>query len=395
MAAVSRSLDPEGPIVQPPPGVQSNFINPPNGNATMNGITSLPLAPVRRVFEDDPNDLIQDLALPAIAASIVLQIFIYRITSSTGFFVQGWDLQLKDASWHFFNIYIITSMYNVAMIFLKAAILLQWARIFAPTSRNVFWWLCYSVATINAIFYVVTILIDLLYCHPVQYHWNKFIPGGYCVDDNLLSPLSAVINVVLDVTILVIPQRIVWKLNMPFKKKIGISCIFIVGILCIASASARLSFALKLLTNGDYAYDASYEVLLGSLELTFAFLTFSFLGIPKQFILMARSAKSLLRKFYPRSESKAITDQYLVDTDERGLVPIVKAGSSKSGVSDQQHGFSIPMQGLSNEVKDHEILRTTRLNISESYVSDDSSIARDVLLQQHPWDVNLTKPVTS
>lgn len=122
-------------------------------------------------------------------------------------------------------------MYNVTMIFLKSAILLQWARLFAPGNRNAFFWTCYTVAAVNIVFYIVTILIDLLHCHPVQFHWNKFIPGGYCGDDNLLSPLSAAINVALDLVILFIPQKIIWSLKMTLKRKIGISCVFLVGVL--------------------------------------------------------------------------------------------------------------------------------------------------------------------
>lgn len=117
------------------------------------------------------------------------------------------------------------------MIFIKAAILLQWVRIFTPGERNFFFWLCYAVASINAIFYLVTILVDLLRCRPIQYHWDKSIPGGHCDNVDLLSPLSGGINVLLDLSILIIPQKIIWNLNLAFKKKIGVSLVFVVGLL--------------------------------------------------------------------------------------------------------------------------------------------------------------------
>lgn len=122
-------------------------------------------------------------------------------------------------------------MYNVTMIFLKAAILMQWARLFVPGKRNVLWWSCYTVAASNAIFYTVTVLHEWLRCTPVAYHWDKTIPGGHCITSGPLSPVSAILNLVFDVAILLLPQKAIWTLNMSFKKRLGVSVVFVVGIL--------------------------------------------------------------------------------------------------------------------------------------------------------------------
>ncbi|KAI0877414.1 hypothetical protein GGS24DRAFT_511432 [Hypoxylon argillaceum] len=411
MAIVPRARDPNAPLVPPPAGVVPNFVNPPNGNALMNGVVSLSLSltvvfVIFYTYGKTTHKLHVDdyLAIIALGAFIVCHIFIYRITGSTGYFVHGWNLQVKDQAWHFFNIFITTTMYNVAEIFIKAAILLQWARLFAPGERNLFFWLCYSVAVINAIFYLATILIDLLRCHPVQYHWDKTIPGGHCDNDDLLSPLSAVINLVIDITILFIPQRVIWKLNLNSKMKLGISVVFVAGILCIVFASVRLSWAIKLLNAKDYAYDASFEVLYGSLEMTFAFLTFSLPGIPKPFTMLVHQTKSSLervvqsswgskaglsRLFTNRSSSEAIT--YYADADERRLMPMAKASSAKSASSEKQN-LPMPMKDVSQEAQDQAILRTTTYNVSEGYVPDGNIDVRGVLPQHNSWVPVSTKP---
>ncbi|KAI5918540.1 hypothetical protein F4810DRAFT_715339 [Camillea tinctor] len=409
MAAISRSLDLEAPLVPPPDGVQSNFDNPANGNATMNGVVSTSLAftiiaLAVHAFGKTRNQLhIEDyLIIPALAAFITCHIFIYRITATTGYFVHGWDIQVKDQSWHLFNIYITTTTYNVVMILLKAAILFQWARIFTPSKRGIFFWLCYSVAAANAIFYLVTILTDLLYCSPVQYHWDKTIAGGHCGNDDLLSPLSAAINVALDIIILILPQRVIWRLHMSLRKKIGVAFVFVAGILCIISASVRLSFAIQLLTAGDYAYDASFEIICGSLEMTFAFLTFALPSVPKAVAVLTQHTKNsmdlvalsswrktwsgMFSSFTGKSRSQGINTQQYTYADERSLLPVAKASSSNSVSSKQkQQVTSIPMQGLSQESQDHAILRTTRFNMSESFVSDGSVNFRSVVPSQHPW----------
>ncbi|KAI1759217.1 hypothetical protein GGR53DRAFT_471547 [Hypoxylon sp. FL1150] len=341
----------------------------------------------------------EDLVIIALGAFITCHVFVYRITATTGYFVHGWDLQVRVQAWHLFNIYITTTMYNVTMIVLKAAILIQWARIFSPGSRKMFFWLCYSVAALNAVFYLVTILTDLLHCTPVQYHWDQTIPGGHCGNDDLLSPLSAAINVFLDLIILVLPQKVIWRLNMSLKKKIGVSFVFLSGILCIIAACVRLSFAVKLLTAGDYAYDASFEVLLGSLEVAFAFLTFALPSVPKPFAALVQHTKSSLGRvahsswgtwtglfgsFTIRGKSVANNTYPYADADERGLLPVAKASSSNS-TSSQQQELSIPMQALSQEVKDHAILRTTKFNMSETFVPDSNINFRGVVPSQHPW----------
>ncbi|KAI0896796.1 hypothetical protein F4806DRAFT_465892 [Annulohypoxylon nitens] len=406
--ATPPSIDKDAPLVDPPPGVQSDFDNPPNGNATMNGIASLSLAltiiafSVHAFGKTRTKLHIEDyLVIPALGSFIAFHIFVYRITSTTGYFVRGWNLQVKDEAWHLFNIYITTTMYNVTMILLKAAILFQWARIFSPGKRNIFFWLCYSIAGVNAVFYLATILIDLLYCQPIQYHWDPTIPGGHCGNDDLLSPLSAAINVLLDLIILILPQRVIWRLNMSFRKKIGVSLVFLTGLLCIVSASIRLSFAVELLNGGDYAYDASFEVLLGSLEMTFAFLTVSLPGVPKSVVIMSQYTRSSLERvthtsrgtwrglfttLTSRSKSDGNNTYRHAETDERGLLSVAKAHSSDGASSKQLEAASIPMQGLSREVQDNAILRTTRFNVSESFVSDDNALNyRGLVPSQHPW----------
>ncbi|KAI0401349.1 hypothetical protein F4802DRAFT_580984 [Xylaria palmicola] len=412
MAVFPRFLNPNSPLIPPPSGVQSNFENPSNGNVTVNGVVSSGLAltvvtVALYIYGKTKHKLhLDDLfALVAVSAFIACHVFVYRIMTTTGYFVRGWDLQIKDLEWHYFNLYFITTLYNVTMIFIKAAILLQWARIFTPGERNIFFWLCYSIASLNAIFYIVTILVDLLRCHPVQYHWDKAIPGGHCDNDDLLSPLSGGINVILDLTILLIPQKIIWKLNLPFKKKLGVSLVFVVGILCIIFATVRLSWAIKLLNAGDYAYDVSYEVLYGSLEMTFAFLTFSFPGIPKPFIAVMQHTKSSLervaqsswgtgtglsRLFTSRGSSEAST--YYTHADERGLVSVEKAVSGKTSSSGKQT-LSGSVKSPSREAQD-QVVRTTTFNMSEDNVSNNNTEARGILPQHRPWEPLPTKSET-
>lgn len=55
--------------------------------------------------------------------------------------------------------------------------------------------------------------------------------NGSCIDVKFLYIPAAVINLVSNIIILVLPQRVIWGLQTSSKNKIGISLIFAIGIL--------------------------------------------------------------------------------------------------------------------------------------------------------------------
>lgn len=98
----------------------------------------------------------------------------------------------------------------------RQAILLQWINIFVPTgTRNIFFWTCHVIFWINTIFYVVTGAANIA---------DLKTGEGFAL-------ASASMNVVIDVIILLLPQRVIWNLNMSFEKKLGVSIVFSLGIL--------------------------------------------------------------------------------------------------------------------------------------------------------------------
>lgn len=88
------------------------------------------------------------------------------------------------------------------------------------------------VIVLNIMFYTAATIALNLACTPHQYYWDKLIPGGgHCVDIKRLKLATACINLVSDVTILILPQLIVWRLQMSTKRRLGVSIIFAAGLL--------------------------------------------------------------------------------------------------------------------------------------------------------------------
>ena len=83
----------------------------------------------------------------------------------------------------------------------------------------------------------VPFFYTIFFCSPVAYYWDRTIEGGSCVDDDqyiLESILSGVISLVTDLIILMLPMPSIWHLKISFKKKVAVTCILCVGVMCVA-----------------------------------------------------------------------------------------------------------------------------------------------------------------
>lgn len=128
-------------------------------------------------------------------------------------------------------IYIGINLYSATMFVMKASILREWARLFVPCgSRNAFFWTCHILLAVTVLFGGSVLISTNLTCFPREKIWDKTKPGR-CSDPKVILIISSVINVVLDLFILLLPQNIIWRLQMTKKKKVGMSLIFTIGIL--------------------------------------------------------------------------------------------------------------------------------------------------------------------
>lgn len=125
-----------------------------------------------------------------------------------------------------------SAIYDLVMIFMKLAIILDLTSIFVPLrSRNLFFWVSHTVLALNLAFYIAGFFMEVFACTPREKIWNKLVIGGTCLDWISGIITSGVINMISDVVILILPQTVIWKLHISKEKKIGISVLFAIGIL--------------------------------------------------------------------------------------------------------------------------------------------------------------------
>lgn len=121
--------------------------------------------------------------------------------------------------------------YSAVLPLIKTAILLDWGRIFVAGSKNksAFWWGCVALSGLQCVWGVVCIVLLNMQCTPHEAIWEFYLPSKcYSLPKVMLS--SASVQVVTDVAMVMLPQRLIWKLQTSRKRKVGISLIFGIGV---------------------------------------------------------------------------------------------------------------------------------------------------------------------
>lgn len=89
-----------------------------------------------------------------------------------------------------------------------------------------------AVATLQCVWGLLCIILLNMQCRPHEAIWKFYLPSKcYSLPDVMLT--SACVQVASDIIMFVLPQRIIWHLQMTWQKKLGISVIFGAGILSV------------------------------------------------------------------------------------------------------------------------------------------------------------------
>ncbi|KAM7188983.1 hypothetical protein V8F33_010317 [Rhypophila sp. PSN 637] len=307
------------PALDPPEGVVPNFIDPPKDNTGAYAVLAICLVlstaailsrVYSRVFVVRQIFLADYLLFPGYVIYLAIIGICYKVAHSPGFYVHQWDVSLALLVPYLHSTFVGVILFCVFMGLVKTAILLEWLRIFLPhgkAANKTLYYLLHAVLWANLLFYVAMIIVQNIACTPYEFTWNRTIPGGSCkrVNTNLTDLSSAIINLVVDVCILVIPQHVIWRLMMSQQKKLGVAVLFVIGLLGVITAAFRVLTTVRALANHDFVYNFGPVILCCLAEGTCAILVVCGPTMPKalqqltvQLPVLSRissSVRSLLR----------------------------------------------------------------------------------------------------
>ena len=120
----------------------------------------------------------------------------------------------------------------------KLSVLLFYKRVFRGNTFNVAVW---SMIAIVSVWTIAFFFSNLLQCYPIWVNWES--SGGlidYCINTNMMYLAQAWTDVLTDTMILSLPIPCIWALQMPARHKVGVTAIFLLGVLTVLSGIAKL-----------------------------------------------------------------------------------------------------------------------------------------------------------
>ncbi|KAL3496536.1 hypothetical protein BJX62DRAFT_193462 [Aspergillus germanicus] len=307
------------PALPAPSGVTPEFDNPPNDNTLAWVVTTvctvvtticLFLRLFTRVWLEKNVRVEEVLMVCAYGAYWGTAYAGYAMIYTPGYYVHTWNLRNEDLIRPLYLILIYGCCYSAVLPLIKSAILLDWCRIFVPVDRmrNVFWWGCMAVICLQGIWGLLCILLLNMQCRPHAAIWKFYLPSKcYSLPDVMLT--SASVQVASDIIMFFLPQRIIWRLQMNWQKKLGVSVIFGVGILASVAACFRLAHTVGFANTTDTMYLIGPLLFWACGEMTCGFFILSVPCLSKLIIGsgLPRRVKSSLG-FAPKSSGPSYED---------------------------------------------------------------------------------------
>ncbi|KAL1961559.1 hypothetical protein VTN77DRAFT_1596 [Rasamsonia byssochlamydoides] len=212
--------------------------------------------------------------------------------------------------------YVVTVVQAVGLIFTKLSILLFYHRVFTTPHRALKWTIRLLFACCLAL-NVASIIEFILACIPPQAFWLQVYPAlGYAPPDPRVGTCNShilhlvvppVADLIFDTLVLVVPAVVLWNLQLPVRKRIGLIFAFSFGTFVTAISILRFVFGFKMESGGDLSWDASDSFLWTSVQICFGVSTACIPAMAPLYRLAksyGRTKRVRASQFVPLSERK-------------------------------------------------------------------------------------------
>lgn len=121
-------------------------------------------------------------------------------------------------------------VYSLTVNFAKLALFLLYFRIFATNRRNKI--AIHLGILANCCFYIGSSIILLVLCVPrSDESWLSPVYAARCRQTTKMGIIQGVFGLLSDLYIFILPLPILWRLQMPLRRKLGITAIFLTGLM--------------------------------------------------------------------------------------------------------------------------------------------------------------------
>ncbi|KAK0383981.1 hypothetical protein NLU13_8070 [Sarocladium strictum] len=183
---------------------------------------------------------LDDWILVLTAATVIPQTVLFtRGTLPNGLGRDIWTLEADQITEFLKYWYIVAIIYFFQTCLIKLAFVAFYMRIFTTRATTRLLWATFVVVALWGLVFVV---VGTFVCNPISYLWTQWdgLHKGKCLSDAAYVWANAGSNIALDVWILAIPLWELRKLQLHWKKKVGVALMFGLGACVTVMSILRL-----------------------------------------------------------------------------------------------------------------------------------------------------------
>ncbi|KAG5969863.1 hypothetical protein E4U58_001014 [Claviceps cyperi] len=179
-------------------------------------------------------------------------------------------------------------IYQIGISFFKIALLISYLQLLQGTDHRSYRLVIWGTIAVVFLAHLGCTLSLILACSPVEKSWKPWVPGT-CLKPGPSFTGYAVVTIVSDVVVAVLPIPVLLKLSVPLGKKVGLIGIFMLGLFTTLCSILRY-VQIDRIQNGDG--NSTMLVLWGTIEFNVGNMVSSLPFLAPAFLKRAKDYKS-------------------------------------------------------------------------------------------------------
>ena len=91
----------------------------------------------------------------------------------------------------------------------------------------------YTIIFVSILYTIAVFMEAVVLCRPIAYTWDKSIEGT-CGNSTKAYEAVGILNLFIDLAIIILPMPSLWRLQLPFAKRVGLTAIFGIGFVHVS-----------------------------------------------------------------------------------------------------------------------------------------------------------------
>ncbi|UNI18571.1 hypothetical protein JDV02_004831 [Purpureocillium takamizusanense] len=174
-----------------------------------------------------------------------------------------WDVSVTQIQPYLKSCYAATLFYAPMAFTVKLALLVMIVRVFGSVHRKTLIGMYVLIAIIVA-YYVSGFFIKVFICWPISAYWHG--ESDKCMNQSAIITADAIISVISDLTILLLPTPLTWSLQLPRRKRVRVAGLLCAGGIATAFSIYRLALIITDKANPNMTIVFTKVVLSGNAE---------------------------------------------------------------------------------------------------------------------------------